>query len=215
MTTQSLSIATATARPTLGALFLTWLRIGATSFGGGAVVQYLIQENFIHKQQWLTAEEYARILAMCQITPGLTIIAITITIGKRLGGWLGIVLSLAGLVLPSAAITVGMTVVFASVRELPPVQAGLHAVFAAIFGISLATQWRNVRPILMNNRERGRMQLFVVLAILIGGGLLYLWLKPPVIVLYALGGVCGAWLYWRRSLEADPKDSKAVKPLES
>jgi chromate transporter len=142
---------------------------------------------------------------MCQITPGLTLIAITITIGKRLGGWLGIVLSLAGLVLPSAAITVGMTAVFASVRELPPVQAALRAVFAAIFGISLATTWRNVRPILTHNRQRGLMNLSVVLAILVGSGLLYVWFKPPVIVLYVLGGACGAWLYSRMSQEADPK----------
>jgi chromate transporter len=196
MLTQPLAIHTT--RPPLGALFLTWLHIGATSFGGGAVVQYLIQEHFIHKRQWLTAEDYARILAMCQITPGLTIIAITITIGKRLGGWLGMWLSLAGLVLPSALITVGMTALFASVRELPPVQASLRAIFAAIFGISLATTWRNVQHILVTNRNHGRLSLAVVLAIVSGGGLLYLWLKPPVIVLYVLGGMCGAWLYSHR-----------------
>jgi chromate transporter len=196
MLTQPLAIHTT--RPTLSALFLTWLHIGATSFGGGAVVQYLIQEHFIHKRQWLTAEDYARILAMCQITPGLTIIAITITIGKRLGGWLGMWLSLAGLVLPSALITVGMTAIFASVREWPPVQASLRAIFAAIFGISLATTWRNVHHILVTNRNHGRLSLSVVLAIVSGGGLLYLWLKPPVIVLYVLGGMCGAWLYSHR-----------------
>src|SRR5512143_3006573 len=108
-----LSIGTpaASSAPSQKELFLTWLRIGATSYGGGAVVQYLIQEHFIHKRHWLTAEEYARILGMCQITPGLTLIAITITIGKRLGGWSGMAISLAGLVLPSAAITVAMSAV--------------------------------------------------------------------------------------------------------
>jgi chromate transporter len=182
--------------PTIGRLFLTWLRIGATSYGGGAVVQYLIQENFIIQHQWLSAEEYARILAMCQITPGLTLIAITITIGKQLGGWLGMLVSLAGLILPSTAITVAMTAVYAGVRELPPVQAALRSLFAAIVGISLATTWRNVRPILANNRRRGSPTLLVALAILAGSVLLYLLFKPPVILLYLLGGLCGALTYW-------------------
>jgi chromate transporter len=163
------------------------------------VVQYLVQENFIHKYRWLTPEEYARILAMCQITPGLTLIAITILIGKRLGGWPGVVFSLAGLVLPSAAITVGMTAVYASVRELPAIQAALRTVFAAIVGISLATTWRNVRPILTNNRKRGRANFVVVLGILIGSGVVYLLVQPPVIVLYLLGGLCGGMAYWQLS----------------
>ena len=182
--------------PNLGRLFLTWLRIGTTSYGGGAVVQYLIQENFIHKHRWLSADEFARILAMCQITPGLTLIAITITIGKRLGGWWGVLVSLAGLILPSTAITVAMTAVYASVRDLPPVQAALRSVFAAIVGISLATTWRNVRPILANNRRRGAAALVATLAILAGSVILFLVFKPPVIVLYLLGGICGALTYW-------------------
>ncbi len=185
--------------PTMGRLFLTWLHIGSTSYGGGAVVQYLIQEHFIHEHNWLTAEEYARILAMCQITPGLTLIAITIMIGKRFGGWAGILISLAGLIVPSAAITVAMTAIYAGIRELPPVQAALRSVFAAIVGISLATSWRNVRPILVNNWKRGRAMRLTALAILAGSALLYLVLQPPVIFLYLLGGLCGAVTYWHMS----------------
>ena len=191
-----MSAAVAQARPNLGRLFLTWLRIGATSYGGGAVVQYLIQENFIHKHRWLSAEEYARILAMCQITPGLTLIAITITIGMRLGGWRGVLVSVAGLILPSAAITVAMTAVYAGMRDLPPVQAALRSVFAAIVGISLATSWRNVSPILANNRRRGVPTLLAALVILAASVFLFLVFKPPVIVLYLLGGLCGALSYW-------------------
>jgi chromate transporter len=193
---KALSAALPQAGPNLARLFLTWVRIGATSYGGGAVVQYLIQENFIHKYQWLNAEEYARILAMCQITPGLTLIAITITIGRRLGGWWGVVVSVAGLILPSTAITVAMTAAYAAVRDLPPVQAALRSVFAAIVGISLATTWRNVRPILVNNRRRGAPTLVAALAILAGSVILYLVFKPPVIFMYLLGGLCGALIYW-------------------
>lgn len=185
------------ARPNMTRLLATWLRIGATSYGGGAVVQYLIQEHFIHKNKWLSAEEYTRILATCQITPGLTLIAITITIGQRFGGWRGIVISLAGLILPSASITVAMTAVYAGVRDLPAVQAALRAVFASIVGISLATSWRNTAPILSGSRQRGPATFATALAILTGSALLFVLFSPPVIFLYLLGGLAGAIVYWQ------------------
>ena len=200
--------------PTLSELFLAWLRIGCTSFGGGAVVQYLIQENFILKRRWLTAEEYTRILAMCQITPGLTIVAITITIGKRLGGWRGIVLSLIGLILPSATITIGMTAVYASVRDLPSVQAALRAVFAAIFGISLATNWRNLRPLLIRNHKRSQAIFVTSLVILLGSVLLYVLFKPPVIVLYLTGGLCGALVYWQTATSENQRRSMEIREIK-
>lgn len=181
--------------PSLSTLFVTWLRIGATSYGGGPVVQYLIQENFIHKNRWLTAEEYSRILAMSQLTPGITLVAISILLGKRLGGWPGIVLSVAGFILPSVAITVAMTAVYAGLREQPPVQAALRGLFAAIVGVSIASMTRNLRPILAANRKRGNGMLLVALAILLGSAAAYLLLNPPVIWLYAAGCLIGAVAY--------------------
>lgn len=181
---------------TITKLFLTWLKIGFTSFGGGAITQYLIQENFIYKHKWITAESYANIIGMCQITPGINIVAYTILIGKQLAGWPGILVSLLGLILPSAAITVGISAIYVSLSQFHRVQSALHTVFAAIFGISLATNWRNIRPILRNNRQQGLLAFIVSLVILIGSGLIYIFLNPSVIVLYLLGGASGAFIYW-------------------
>lgn len=177
-------------------LFLAWLRIGFTSFGGGAITQYLIQESFIYKHKWITAEEYANIIGMCQITPGINIIAYTILIGQRLAGWMGVVVSLIGLILPSAAITIGISAIYASISEISRVQASLRFLFAAIFGIALATNWRNARPIFISSRKRGSLAFGVALGIVIGSGMIYVLLSPPVIVLYLLGGLCGALVYW-------------------
>lgn len=187
-----------TAQPdpfTISRLFLIWLRIGATSFGGGAITQYLIQEHFIYRQQWISAEEYANIVAMCQIAPGMNIIAYTIIIGKRLAGGRGIAVSLLGLILPSAAITLCITAVYSRYSELEKVQSSLRGVFAAIFGVALATNWRNVRPILVKNRQRGASALAIVLTIMLGSGAIYAYFKPPVVVLYLLGGLSGALAY--------------------
>ncbi|WP_378952267.1 chromate transporter [Pelosinus sp. sgz500959] len=181
---------------TTSQLFRAWLYIGFTSFGGGAVTSYLIQETFIYKHKWITEEDYARILAMCQIVPGINILATTILIGKQLRGGMGIAVSLTGLVLPSAIITVGMAAIYASLSNFSRVQAALRAVFAAIFGISIATNWRNVKPILESNLRRGSFSLLTMLSIMIGSGISYVFFQPPVSVLYLVGGLCGALTYW-------------------
>ena len=181
---------------TISRLFFTWLKIGFTSFGGGAVTQYLIQENFIYKYKWITADEYARIIGMSQITPGLNLIAYTILIGKQLAGGVGIFVSLLGLILPSAAITVGISAIYASISKFSRVHSALNTAFAAIVGISLATSWRNVKPILVKNHKRGPLAFGVTLGIMIGSAIIYIFLNPPVIVLYILGGLCGAVAYW-------------------
>lgn len=179
-------------------LLAAWLHIGCTSFGGGAITQYLIQEQFIYKKGWISEAEYASIIGMCQLAPGINIIAYTILIGKRLDGWCGIALSVLGLILPSAAITVLISALYSSLSAAPRIQAALHTVFAAIFGVSLATNWRNVRPILRRNYRLGSGSLAAVLLIAGGSaGVYWLW-QPPVAVLYLVGGVSGALLYTRQ-----------------
>ncbi|RMD02309.1 chromate transporter [Clostridium autoethanogenum] len=181
---------------TITKLFFTWLQIGFTSFGGGTTTQYLIQEQFIYKHKWITDEEYANIIGMCQITPGMNIIAYTILIGKKLAGGIGIFISLVGLILPSAAVTIVLTTIYTSISKSSKVHSALHAVFAAIFGIALATNWRNVQPIIIKNYKRGSMIFGVTIAIMIGSGAIYIFLNPSVILLYVLGGLCGAAAYW-------------------
>ncbi len=181
---------------TLGKLFFVWIKIGYSSFGGGAVTQYLIQEHFIYKNHWITEAQFANIIAMCQIAPGINLLAMTILIGKRLAGWPGILVSLLGLILPSAAITIAITAFYAHFRGIAKVQNALQTMFAAIFGISIATNWRNVKPIIQGNAKRGSFVLGVTLGIIIGGALLFWFLEPPVVVLYGLGGLAGAFAYW-------------------
>lgn len=189
-------IAAAECSLTLSRLFRAWLQIGLTSFGGGSITQYLIQESFIYKKRWITEEEYATIIAMCQIAPGINILAYTILIGKRLAGWRGIVVSLLGLVLPSAAITIGFSAIYASVSEFARVQAALRGVFAAIFGVALATSWRNAKPIFQGSHKRGATAFFCAICILAGSAVIFIVFSPPVVVLYIVGGLCGALSYW-------------------
>lgn len=176
-------------------LFLIWCGIGITSFGGGAITQFLIQDKFIYKYRWITEKEYTTIIGIGQLTPGINILAYTILIGRKLAGWRGSVLSVLGLILPSAAITIALSTVYLSISQYPVVQRSLRAAFASIFGISLVTNWRNMNPILQRGLRKGPLPFFLFLVIIAGTAVLYLFFDFPVILLYLLGSTAGIFIY--------------------
>lgn len=173
-------------------LFLAWLWIGGTSYGGGSITHYLIQEYFIYKHNWLSAMEYAHILAISQICPGMNIIAISILIGRRLRGGLGIFFSLLGLIIPSVIITILISMIYEEFSSFGRVQRILTLLFAAIFGVSLATNWRNAKPVLFRLAKEGKMTLAITIFFIILLTIVYLLWEPPVLVMYILGGLIGA-----------------------
>ena len=77
-------------------LFLTFLKIGVFSFGGGLATIALIQHDVVEEQGWLTSQEFTDIVATSQITPGpvgintATYTGYTAIVNAGYSEWLGI-----------------------------------------------------------------------------------------------------------------------------
>lgn len=76
-------------------IFLTFLRIGAFTFGGGYAMIPFIQTEIIDIHKWLTAEEFIDILAIAEMTPGPIAVNSSTFVGYKIAGFWG---SLAGTV---------------------------------------------------------------------------------------------------------------------
>src|SRR5437016_14480920 len=103
-------------------LLWIWTLIGVQSFGGGSATLFLIRRTAVEQYKWLTDEDLSRYWGICQIAPGINILGLVILIGFRVSGVTGAALALGGLLLPSAAITAGLTAVYASIRDLPVIR---------------------------------------------------------------------------------------------
>lgn len=74
-------------------LFLTFLKIGIFTFGGGYAMISLIENEVVEKQHWLTSEQFTDILAVSQTTPGpigintATYVGYTATLDAGYGGF--------------------------------------------------------------------------------------------------------------------------------
>ena len=137
-----------------GVLFALWFRIGAQSFGGGVATQFLIHRMFVVERGLLTDKEFTQLFAICQIAPGINLFALTILIARKLSDAGGVFAALAGFMLPSVAITIAMTALYARFRDLPVTRAALRGIAPAVAALGVLMCWNMTRGILRAGAAR-------------------------------------------------------------
>jgi chromate transporter len=182
-------------RPGIWQLFLIWASIGLQSFGGGASTTFLIQRAFIEKHRWLSMEEFMHLWNLCLLTPGINLVALTVLIGKKLGGTWGIVASLAGPLLPSATITCLLAAIFKQVEHVAAVQAVLRGVIPATGGIMLLVGLNFALPLIRRGYKEGALYLLASSVLIIACALAVILLKLAVIIVVLGAVVLGALFF--------------------
>jgi len=174
-------------RPSLWQIFITWLTVGGQSFGGGSSTFFLIHQACIARG-WLTEEEFVRTWALAQISPGINLIKLTVLVAHRLRGWPGLLAAVAGLLLPSAGVTVLMTAGFSAIRSQPLVKAAMRGILPATIGLSLAMAYQMAQPLFTRAYREGLPRLGAHLVITTTSALmLALGGVSPVLVLAIAG----------------------------
>ena len=67
-------------------LFLTFLKIGAFTFGGGWVMISIIEREVVNKHKWISREDFLDLLAVAQSLPGILAVNFAVAIGDKLRG---------------------------------------------------------------------------------------------------------------------------------
>src|SRR5262245_17642548 len=121
----------------LGQIFVAFLAIGATSFGG-SVIAYL-RNSIVVRRGWVDDQTFIELMTISQTLPGLKAANMAILIGDRLSGTLGAMAAMAGVCLPGALLMGAVGVVYQVERDRPLVEAALEGVAPAAVGLILAT----------------------------------------------------------------------------
>ena len=119
-------------------LFLTFLQIGAFSFGGGYGMISLIREKVL-AYGWLTEEEMLNMIAVAESTPGPIAVNMATFIGSSQGGFFGALLATLGVVLPSFFIILIIAALIRNLLKYAGVKAFLGGIRPCIIGLILAT----------------------------------------------------------------------------
>jgi len=176
----------AAVRPDARAVFLAFLTVGLSGFGG---VLPFARRELVESRCWLSGEEFNETLSLCQSLPGPNIVNLSVVVGSRFAGAGGALGALAGLIGAPVIIVILLGALygrFAAVGRLPGAMAGLGA---AASGLVAATAIKMAAPLIA--RRPASAGLFMALAFA-GVGLLVL---PLPWVLFALAplSVAVAW----------------------
>lgn len=103
---------------------LHFLWLGLISFGGPAAHMGYFRREFVERKAWLSDEEFAGLMALCQFLPGPASSQLGFAIGYHRAGLAGAVAAFIGFTLPSFLIMVALAIWVAQ-TQLPPFMAGV------------------------------------------------------------------------------------------
>lgn len=122
------------AAASLGQLFAAFLRLGASAFGGPAMVVY-IRRLAVEKRGWLTPDAFDDGVALCQVIPGATALQTAAYVGLRIRGVTGAAVTFVAFALPSFLLMLALSAAYSRAHELPLVAStfgGLRAMIVAL-----------------------------------------------------------------------------------
>lgn len=91
-------------------LFLSFLKIGAFTFGGGWAMISIVERELVDKRRWMQREEFLDLLAVAQALPGILAVNMAAIMGDRLRGNKGAALAAFATILPSFLIILAIAI---------------------------------------------------------------------------------------------------------
>ena len=126
-------------------LFLTMLKIGLFTFGGGYAMLALLENEFVSKKGWLEQEEFLDLAAIAESTPGPIAINAATYIGYKRGGFFGSALATLGICIPSFTIIFLISLFFDTFLSLTYVQYAFRGIQICVVYLILSAGVRMLK----------------------------------------------------------------------
>lgn len=176
-------------------VFLVFLRLGLTSFGGPIAHLGYFRDEFVVRRRWLSERSYADVVALCQFLPGPSSSQVGIALGLTRAGYGGAFAAWLGFTLPSAIALILFASLLLHQGDLSPgMLQGLKIAAVAVVAQAVWGMARSLCP----DRLRVTIMAFAAITVLLLAGT---WI--PLLVLMMAGFVGVALLKPTIGLEQD------------
>jgi len=172
---------------------LAWLflKLGTIAFGGPAAHVAMMEDEIVRRRGWLTRQEFLDLLGATNLIPGPNSTEMAIHVGRRRGGWRGLLVAGACFILPAALMTSAIAWGYVRFGALPRVEgilAGIKPVILAVVVQALGTLGRAA----LKSRLLAALAAAVLVANLLGGN--------EIALLFAAGAVAALARAARRGI---------------
>lgn len=175
-----------------GEVFVAFLRLGVTSFGGPIAHLGYFREAFVERRKWLSETAYAELVALCQFLPGPASSQVGMAIGLQRAGWLGLLAAWSAFTLPSAIVLVAFAYGATSLTGVVGSGwiRGFMAAAVAVVAVAVIGMARTLTPDARRATIAGLALVGVLLvphplaqvaAIVVAGLIGLVWLREPAV----------------------------------
>ena len=168
-------------------LAVHFLKLGSISFGGPAAHIALIENEIVHKREWITRQQFLDMVGAANLIPGPTSTETAITVGFVRAGWAGLCVAGASFILPAALITGAFAWMYVRFGSLPQAASVLVGIKPAVLAVIAIAIWR-LGKTAVKDPGMGLLGMLALAAflfdvnpilILFGGGLLGILARRP------------------------------------
>jgi len=179
------------------AVFLIFLRLGLTSFGGPVAHLGYFHAEFVARRRWLSERAYADLVALCQFLPGPASSQVGMALGLSRAGYAGALGAWAGFTLPSAiALVLFALGVSHYGQALAP--GALHGLKVVAVAVVAQAVWNMARSLCTDTRRIGIMAVAACCAVLVPAA----GMQVGILAVAALAGLL--WLRPAQQAAHDP-----------
>jgi len=119
-----------------------FLKLGTTAFGGPAAHIGMLQHEVVTRRGWLSQEEFLDHLGAANLIPGPTSTELVIHVGRKKGGWPGLLVAGACFILPAALMVGVLAWAYVRYGKLPAVSGLLYGVKPVVIAVILQALWK-------------------------------------------------------------------------
>ncbi len=168
------------AKPSYLEIFLTFLKLGATGFGGPVALIALLDRECRERKQWVSVAQFNEAVLFCKLLPGPLAYQVALWVGKDVGGVRGGLLACLGFLLPGFTLILLLAIFYDQLRGYASFDGILLGIRSSALVVILFSVWKIAEPY----RREARAWVFAAL------GALWMYQFPawePVSIL--LGGL--------------------------
>ncbi|WEF23952.1 chromate efflux transporter [Paracoccus sp. S3-43] len=154
------------ARSTPIQVFLVFLKLGLTSFGGPVAHLGYFRDEFVVRRQWLSDAAYGDLVALCQFLPGPASSQVGFALGLMRAGWAGAAAAFLGFTLPSALLLAGLALTGLGLGGGEAAAGVIHGLKIVAVAIVAQAVWGMARS-LCPDRTRAGIALAAVLVLIL------------------------------------------------
>lgn len=188
-------------RTSLSYIFFTFLKLGATAFGGYMSLVAIVQKQLVEVDKKLKEEDLLDGISLTSVLPGPVAVNTIAYVGYQLRGVPGAIAAFAGIILPSFFLVIFLSWLYFSYGNIPAVKNVFSGITPAITALIVTVAIGMTRKTIKLPAQWTICLLAALLLILVGG-------FAVTFLLIIVSGVAGAFLFRLSAEQALPGDEK-------